>query len=76
MLSKNEKINAISWKCDELGISYGKLMCRISESEIEQIYDEYEKVLSEREKRFQRIAMTAVSTPKEERPGWRRYNRK
>lgn len=76
MLSKNEKINAISWKCDELGISYGKLMCRISESEIEQIYDEYEKVLSECKNRFQRIAMTAARTPREERPGWRRYNRK
>ncbi|MGN0801793.1 MAG: hypothetical protein ACI4MF_04255 [Candidatus Faecivicinus sp.] len=65
MLSQNEKLQALTWKCNELDISYGQLMCKSSSREIAQIYDEYEKVLAEREKKRQLAPQNAASTSKE-----------
>ena len=42
MRNPNDHLNAISWKCEQLGISYGKLMQQISPRELRMIYKEYE----------------------------------
>lgn len=43
MLSWDKQLEAISWKCDELDTSYGKLVNKSSPEEIQQFYREYEK---------------------------------
>lgn len=43
MFKRNEELDAISWKCEQLGISYGKLMQRSTQQDIRQICREYEE---------------------------------
>lgn len=45
MLTSSQKLSAIAWKCDQLDLSYGKLINAYSAEEIRRIYDEYEKIL-------------------------------
>lgn len=49
MLSNDQRLEALSWKGDELDISYGKLVSRSNSEEIEQFYREYEKRLIKRQ---------------------------
>ena len=42
MLSNEEKWNALVWKCDQVGLTYGKYISQCSNTEIEGIYKEYE----------------------------------
>jgi len=53
MKSNQEKFDALAWKCNELGISYGQLINSHDESEIHAIYKEYlqHKAKMEKEKR-------------------------
>lgn len=48
MLSPNERINAITWKCAQMGITYGRFVNRYSESDMQNVYREYELLLFER----------------------------
>jgi len=50
MLNKKGQLSAISWKCDQLGISYGKLVNQCSHHELMEIYREYEEMLIQRQK--------------------------
>ncbi len=43
MFKRNEELDAISWKCEQLGISYGKLMQHCTQQDIHQICREYEE---------------------------------
>lgn len=49
MLTSSQKLSAIAWKCDQLDLSYGKLINAYSAEEIRRIYDEYEKLLKEKQ---------------------------
>lgn len=51
MLSPKEKINAITWKCDQLGMTYGRFVNQCTEAEMRQVYWEYETLLQERQRR-------------------------
>ena len=51
MLSPNERINAITWKCNQMGLTYGQFVNRYSEKEMQDVYREYELLLSERRQR-------------------------
>lgn len=53
MLSPKEKIDAITWKCEQVGSTYGKFVNRCSESDMRRIYLEYENLLSQRKLREQ-----------------------
>lgn len=48
--SSEFKLNALSWKCQETGLTYGKLRSLYSSKEIQEVYDEYEKLLIARRK--------------------------
>ena len=50
MLSVKDQLKAISWKCEETGLSYGKLVSQYSPQELNQIYREYEEMLAAKEK--------------------------
>lgn len=45
MLTPSQKLSAIAWKCDQVNLSYGKLINSYSPKEIRQIYADYEKKL-------------------------------
>ena len=49
MLSKDQELEALSWKSDELGISNGKLVGQSSPEEIRQYYGEYERRLERKQ---------------------------
>ena len=51
MLATEQKFKALTWKCDQLNISYGKLRAISSEEDIRKICQEYEKELAARRKR-------------------------
>lgn len=51
MLPPNERINAITWKCNQLGMTYGQFVNRYSEKEMQDVYREYELRLAERRQR-------------------------
>lgn len=51
MLPPNERINAITWKCSQLGMTYGQFVNRYSEKEMQDVYREYELRLAERRQR-------------------------
>lgn len=50
MLDKKDQMKALSWKCDQLGISYGKLMNQSTSHDLYEIYKEYEDLLEKRRK--------------------------
>ena len=51
MLSKDQELEALSWKSYELGISYGKLVSQSSPEDIRQYYGEYERRLERRQRK-------------------------
>ena len=59
MLSKDQELEALSWKSDELGISYGKLASQSSPAEIEQYYKEYERRLERKQRKGKRLGREA-----------------
>lgn len=63
MLTTEQKFKALTWKCDQLGISYGKLRSISSEKDIQKICQEYEKELAERKKRKRAEAAAAQEVP-------------
>lgn len=48
--SNNYQLDAISWKCQETGLSYGKLISQCTDAEILKIYEEYRAMLIARKK--------------------------
>lgn len=46
--SSVEKLNAITWKCDQLNMTYGQFISTCSERDLLIVYQEYEVVLAER----------------------------
>ena len=46
MLTSSQKLSAIAWKCDQVNLSYGKLINSYTPRQIRQIYSDYEKKLS------------------------------
>lgn len=48
MLNKQDQLQAISWKCAQTGLSYGKLINTYSPHELNEIYKEYEEMLEKR----------------------------
>ena len=61
MLTSSQKLSAIAWKCDQLDLSYGKLINTYSADEIRRVYDEYEKILREKQ--------AASPIPQRRKPG-------
>jgi len=51
MLSSENRLNAIAWKCAEEGVSYGRLVNQCSAHDLHVIYQEYEALLEERKKK-------------------------
>ena len=45
MLTSSQKLSAIAWKCDQVNLSYGKLINSYTPAQIREIYNEYEKKL-------------------------------
>ena len=50
MLNTKDQLNALSWKCDQLGISYGRLINQSSHHDLMEIYREYGELLKQRQK--------------------------
>lgn len=50
MLSTKEQMQAILWKGEQLGLSYGKIVSRSSAQELNRIYADYEEILAERKR--------------------------
>ena len=48
MLSSEDRLNAIAWKCAKEDISYGRLVSQYSAHDLHVIYQEYEALLEER----------------------------
>lgn len=48
MLSNSHKLNAIAWKADSEGMSYGRYCQNLSDQEKEMIYEQYELLLKKR----------------------------
>lgn len=46
----NLRLEALSWRAKQLGVSYGVLSAQISQREAEQICKEFEQFLEERKK--------------------------
>ena len=44
-------LDAIAWKCQQTGLSYGQLMNLYRNSEIQQIYDEFKEVVIARKQK-------------------------
>lgn len=65
MYKRNEELDAISWKCQQLGISYGKLMQKCTQQDIRQICREYEEA--------RRIKKDRGSYPRENQSGPRQH---
>ena len=59
MLSKDQELEALSWKSDELGISYGKLVSQSSPEEIRQYYGEYERRLERKQRKGKQLGREA-----------------
>lgn len=51
MLSAKDQLKAIAWKCEETGLSYGKLVSQFSTQELYQVYSDYEKMIAAKEKK-------------------------
>ena len=51
MLSKEQELEALSWKCDQFGISYGKLVSKSSPEDIRLYYREYERKLARKQRK-------------------------
>ena len=54
LLSPKEKINAVTWKSEQLGVSYGRFVNQCTEHEMSKVYREYEMLLQERRDREQK----------------------
>lgn len=61
MYKRNQELDAISWKCRQLGISYGKMMQKCTQQDIRQICREYEEA--------RRIKKDRGSFPQENKSG-------
>ena len=48
--SNNQQLDAICWKCQEMGISYGKLVSQCTDGELRRICDEFQAMQKERRK--------------------------
>lgn len=55
MLSSENRLNAIAWKCAEKGVSYGRLVNQCSAHDLHVIYQEYEALLEERKKKNEEL---------------------
>lgn len=44
-LSNQFRLDAIAWKCQQIGLSYGQLMNTYRNAEIQQVYEEFKKVV-------------------------------
>lgn len=49
--SYNYRLDAISWKCQQTGLTYGQLMNSYGRSELNKIYAEYREVLNARKEK-------------------------
>ena len=58
-IEKDQELEALSWKSDELGISYGKLVSQSSPEEIRQYYGEYERRLERRQRKGKQLGREA-----------------
>lgn len=48
--SNNLRLEALSWRAKQLGVSYGVFSAQISQEEANKICEEFEKLLEERRK--------------------------
>lgn len=53
-MDKQFQLDAIAWKCRQTGLSYGQLMNSYSGSEIQQIFNEFKKVVNARKQKNSR----------------------
>ncbi len=49
MLKESFKLIALAWKAGDKGVTYGKFVQNLSDEEKEQIYEEYEQLLEQRQ---------------------------
>lgn len=70
MLPQHKRLDAIAWKCEQIGLSYGELMNSYTAAELEFVYDEYERVLKEREDKIRKAWKNKPKSGESRIPKW------